>query len=149
VDYGFYKKLRRLIQDHAVDTIFEEATGLPSKSCVELLADEMGLAWLNVDLTKGDRENLPDSGLTSQYDTLQDLDMHRKRENAWVKAISESGSRSCLLVCGLCHVFSVGEKLGAQDFEVETHVYSPDSIYNWDWSNRLTVVREDSFSDPF
>jgi hypothetical protein len=147
-DYSFYKRLRRLIQDHKIDTMFEEATGLPPKSSVELLADELGLAWLNVDLTKDERRNLPDSALTSRHDTLQDLDMHRKRENAWVKAIGESGSHSGLLVCGLCHVFSVGEKLCTRGFVVETHIYSPDSIYHWDWSSRPTVVPDDSFADP-
>ena len=149
VDYGFYKRLRRLIKDRAVDTIFEEATALPPKSCVELVADEMELAWLNVDLTKEQRNNLPDPALAGRYDTLQDLNVHMKRENAWVTVISESGSCSGLLVCGLCHVFSVAEKLCAQGFEVETHVHNPDSIYHWDWSSRLTVVLQDSIPDPF
>jgi len=149
VDYGFYKRLRKLIRDHGADTIFEEATGLPPKSCVELIADELGLAWLNVDLTNEERNRLPDSALASQYDTLQDLQMHRQRENRWVKRIGESGSRSGLLICGLCHVLSVGEKLSTHGVAVETHIYSPDNIYNWDWSSRPTVVREDSLPDPF
>jgi hypothetical protein len=148
-DYGFYKRLRKLLRDHAADTVFEEATGLPPKSCVESIADELGLAWLNVDLTKEERTRLPDLALVSQYDTLQDLAMHKQRENVWVKRIGESGAHSGLLVCGLRHVLSVGEKLSTQGFEVETHIYSPNNIYNWDWSSRPTVVREDSLPDPF
>lgn len=148
-DYGFYKRLRELIRDHAADAVFEEATGLPPKSCVESVADELGLPWLNVDLTKEERIQLPDSALVGQQDTLQDLKMHTQRENAWVRRIGESGSLSGLLVCGLCHVISVGEKLSAQGFKVETHIYNPDNIYNWDWSSRPTIVREDSLPDPF
>jgi hypothetical protein len=146
-DYGFYKRIRSLIKEHAVDAIFEEATGLAPKSSVELIADQAGLPWFNVDLSKDERENLPDSARRGRYDTLQDLEMHRQRENAWIKRISESGSRSGLLVCGLCHVLSVGERLCSQGFAVETHTYSPNNIYCWDWSNRATVVLEDS--DPF
>lgn len=130
--------LRELVQHHTVDTIFEEATSLPSKSCVELLADELGLQWLNVDLTLDERKELPDSALKSQYDTLQDLEMHRQRESAWAKKIEESNSRSVLLVCGLCHVFSVGESLRSRRIEVEAHIYTPKRIFNW--SNRPRVA---------
>jgi hypothetical protein len=149
IDYGFYKRLRRLIRDHAVDAIFEEATGLRPKSSVELIADEVGIPWSNVDLSKDERENLPDSALRSTHDTLQDVNMHRQRENAWVKRVSESGSRSGLLVCGLCHVLSVGEKFYSQGFDIETHIYSPNNIYCWDWNQRATAVLEDPLSDPF
>lgn len=120
---------------------------MPSKSCVELLADELGLRWLNVDFSIEDRKQTPDSALKSRYDTLQDLDLHTQREAAWVKRIEESGSHSGLLVCGLCHVLSAGEKLRARGFEVETHIYSPARIYNW--GERPRVVPKDSFPEPF
>src|SRR5206468_11074367 len=43
LDSAFDISLRELVQDHKVDCILEEATSLPPKSCVELLADEFGV----------------------------------------------------------------------------------------------------------
>lgn len=132
MDSAIDGRLRELIQDHKVDCILEEATGLPPKSCVELLADEFGVTWANVDLTKEQRKDTPDSALTGKYDTLQDLTLHSTRESTWVKKISETVVQSGLVIVGLCHLLSMGEKLGALDFEVEAHVYDPRRIYNWE-----------------
>jgi hypothetical protein len=137
MDSAFDAHLRELIRDHQVDCILEEATGLPSKSCVELLADELGIRWANVDLTVEQRRLVPDSGLAGKYDTLQDVTLHSQRENAWVARVSETVVKSGLLILGLCHVLSMGEKLQALDFVVEAHVYDPERIY--DWTGRPTV----------
>jgi hypothetical protein len=131
MDSAFDTRLRELIQDHQVDCILEEATGLPAKSCVELLADELGIRWDNVDLTVEERKDVPDSALTGKYDTLQDLTLHSRRESAWVAKISEKVVKSGLLIVGMGHVLSLGEKLRALDFEVEAHVYDPRRIYDW------------------
>ena len=131
MDSAFDGRLRELIQDHKVDCILEEATTLPPKSCVELLADELGITWANMDLTLEQRKVTPDSALTGKYDTLQDLTLHSTRESAWVKKISETVVQSGLVIVGLCHVLSMGEKLRALDFEVEAHVYDPKKIYDW------------------
>ena len=78
MDARFNQFLRYLISEYKVDTILEEASGLPSKSCVELLADKFGLRWANMDLTPEERKLIPDAALKSIYaDTLQDLSMHR------------------------------------------------------------------------
>jgi hypothetical protein len=131
MDSAFHARLRELIQDHNVDCILEEATGLPPKSCVELLADDLKIHWDNIDLSVGDRKNTPDAALTSKYDTLQDLTLHSTRESAWAKKISETVVQSGLVVVGLCHLLSMGEKLRALDFEVEAHLYDPNRIYDW------------------
>jgi hypothetical protein len=140
IDSAYNEHLRELLRSHSVDTVFEEATGLPSKSCVELLADELELRWLNVDLSKEERKKLPDLALSSKYDTQQDIEMHRQRENIWVKNISETDSDSSLLICGVCHVISLGNKLSELGYSVEAHVYSPKRIFNW--SNRPRFVSE-------
>jgi hypothetical protein len=137
MDSNFNQRLRELIRDHRVDCILEEAAGLPAKSCVEALADELGIRWSNVDLTVEQRKDVPDSALTGRYDTLQDLTLHSLRESAWVAKVSEIVVNSGLLVVGLGHVFSFGEKLRALEFEVEAHVYNPPRIYNW--TGRPTV----------
>lgn len=138
MDSAFNGRLRDLIQDHQVDFILEEATGLPAKSCVERLADNLGISWANIDLTVEERQDVPDSALTSVYDTLQDLKLHSHRESAWVTKISEKQFKSGLLIVGLCHVLSIGEKLRALNFEVEAHVYDPPRVH--DWSGRPTVA---------
>jgi hypothetical protein len=131
MDSAFDGHLRELIRDHQVDCILEEAAGLPTKSCVELLADELRIRWANVDLTAEERQLVPDSALTSMYDTLQDLTLHAHRESVWVANVSEEVANSGLLIVGLCHVLSVGEKLRGLGFQVEGHVYNPPRIYNW------------------
>jgi len=106
MDSAFDGRLRELIQDHQVDCILEEATGLPAKSCVELLADELGISWSNIDLTVEQRKLVPDSALTGKYDTLQDLTLHSHRESAWVAKVFEMVVNSGLLIVGLCHVLA-------------------------------------------
>ena len=131
MDSNFNQRLRELIRDYQIDCILEEATGLPAKSCVELLADEISIRWVNIDLTVEQRKMVPDSALTGMYDTLQDLTLHSTRENAWVARVSEIVVNSGLLIVGLCHVLSVGEKVRTLDFEVEAHIYNPDRVYDW------------------
>jgi hypothetical protein len=139
MDARFNQRLRELISDHKVDTILEEASGLPPKSCVELLADKCGIRWANMDLTAEERKFIPDAALTSVYETFQDLSFNALRENAWVKKImSETALSSGLLIVGLCHVFSFSEKLLKLGFEVEPHVYSPNRIFNFSGRSRIS-----------
>jgi hypothetical protein len=129
----FYAQhLRELIRDHQVDTVFEEATSLPPKSCVEVLAEGLGIDWMNMDIGREQRATIDDAALRSRYDTFQDLTLHECRERFWIDRISESESGSGLVLCGSCHVLSLGERLRRLRtrtelpcFEVEAHVYDP------------------------
>lgn len=140
MDARFNQLLRELISEYKVDAILEEASGLPPKSCVELLADKCGIRWANMDLTAEERKLIPDAALTSIYaDTLQDLSMHAQRENAWVKKVMpETALTSGLLIVGVCHVFSFGEKLLNRGFDVKAHVYMPNRIFNWSGRSRIS-----------
>lgn len=139
MDARFNQRLRELVADHKIDTILEEASGLPPKSCVELLADSLEIRWANMDLTPEERKHMPDAATKSVYDTLQDLTLHSLRESAWAeKAWSDSMLRSGLLVVGVCHVFSFSDKLLKLGFEVEAHVYSPPRIFNWSGRPRVS-----------
>jgi hypothetical protein len=131
MDSNFNQRLRELIRDHQVDCILEEASGLPAKACVEVLADDLGIRWANIDLTSEQRKHVPDSALTGKYDTLQDLTLHSHRENVWSTKISEVVVNSGLVILGMCHVLSMGEKLRGLSFEVEAHIYDPNRIYDW------------------
>jgi hypothetical protein len=106
----------------------EEATSLPPKSCVESLADELGIRWKNIDLTIEERNLLPDKG---DGDQIQDLDLFEHREKTWVVRISEAISESGLLICSMCHAFTIAEKV-RELFDVTIHVYDPRRIYNWE-----------------
>lgn len=134
MDSAFDTHLRFLIVQHKIDTICEEATGLPPKSCIELLADEMGPEWRNIDLTIEERKLIPDNG---DGDTLQDLNLYTHREKKWVERISEAVKGSGLLICGLCHTFTMAEKL-RESFELEIHVYDPRRIYDWGGRPRVS-----------
>jgi hypothetical protein len=138
MDANFNSNLRFPIEQHKVDAICEEATGIPSKSCVELLADELGLKWRNIDLTVEERKLLPDKG---DYDQIQDLDLYEQREGKWVERISDAVTASGLLVCGMCHVFTIALKLRSS-FDLTIHVYDPNRIYNW--SGRPRVAKNTS-----
>jgi hypothetical protein len=137
MDSYFNTNLRALIEQYTVDTICEEATGLPPKSCVEALADELGIGWKNIDLTVEERNLISDKG---DGDQLQDLDLFEHRENTWVARISDSARASGLLICGLCHAFTIAEKVRGL-FDVTVHVYDPRRIY--DWEGRPTVPAKD------
>jgi hypothetical protein len=103
IDSAFDGHLRELIRHHQVDCILEEPTGLPAKSWIELLADELGIRWADIDLTAEQRKLVPVSALTGKYDTLQGLSLHSHRESAWVAKVSEmTAKNSGLLIVGLC-----------------------------------------------
>jgi hypothetical protein len=139
MDFSFDRFLRDLIRLHKVDVILEEATGLPPKACVEVLADRLNLPWMNVDLDVESRKLVPDSSATSMFGSFQDLVFHAQRENVWVVKTSGTVTNSGLLICGLCHVFSFSEKLRWLDFEVEAHVYDPSGIYDWSGRKRVSA----------
>jgi hypothetical protein len=127
----FGEHLLELIRDHHVDMLFEEATGLPRQSSVESLADKLRIGWMNIDLSREQRKTIDDAANRSIYDTFQDLTLHECRENYWVERVTETKFQSGLIVCGLCHVLSLGQKLlgfkvnGVPCFEIEAHVYDP------------------------
>lgn len=87
MDSAFHTNLCAVIEQHKVDTVCEEATGLPPKSCIESLADGLGISWANIDMTVDERKSLPDRG---DGDQIQDLDLFEQRENAWVERVSDA-----------------------------------------------------------
>lgn len=121
----FRQHLCELVKDHHVDVILEEATGLPPKSCVEVLADTLGISWKNVDLSRDERKLVAKAATSSPYDTFEDLNLHECREWVWAVRISAAVVDSGLMVCGLCHVLSLAEKLRWIGFDVEPHAYDP------------------------
>jgi hypothetical protein len=128
----FRQHLCELAKDHGIDSILEEGTGLAPKSCVEILADTLGVQWKNIDLSREYRSLIGDAAISSIYDTFQDLNLHECREWIWAIRTSAVVVNSGLLVCGICHVLSLAKKLQWLGFEVEAHVDGPrrdDDLY--------------------
>jgi hypothetical protein len=139
MDARFNQRLRELIQDHKVDTILEEASGLAPRSCVELLAEALHIRWTNINLTAEERKQIPDAARTSVYETFEDLSLHALREDAWVeKILHDAKFHSGLVVVGVSHVLSLGYRLLKLGFEVEAHVYMPDRIFEWGGRRRVS-----------
>lgn len=121
----FRQHLHELASEHQVRFILEEGAGLPPNSCVEVLAGNLGIPWKNIDLDRHQRDLIGDAANSQIHDTFQDLNLNECREWVWVVRISASVAESGLMVCGLCHVLSLAEKLCWIGFDVEGHVYAP------------------------
>ena len=52
--------------------------------------------------------------------------------------MSETALASGLLIVGVCHVFSFGEKLLNRGFDVTAHVYMPNRVFNWSGRQRIS-----------
>lgn len=59
----------------------------------------------------------------------------------WVERISDAVTESGLLVCGMCHAFTIATKLRGP-FDVTVHVYDPRRIYNWSGRPRIAVKQK-------
>jgi hypothetical protein len=111
-----------LIQIHNVDLVAEEATGIGDAGYIRVLVEKMqGVTWKNVDLTREERSLVPDLNPDS-YGTQIDYDLYYLREWVWVIRTSKYMNDSALLICGMCHLFSIAEKFRAVGFEIETHL---------------------------
>jgi len=122
---GYFLEVRDALSTHKVDFVGEEySKENGSESFAKRIVDTEypGVIWKNVDLTKGEREGIPDKN-PSGIGPLQDLDFQIARESAWVQRTLAETKESALLICGLAHTFSISERLRAGGFEVEVRVF--------------------------
>lgn len=119
----FLQNVECLIQIHGVDLVAEEATGIGDTGYVRVLVEAMpGVTWKNVDMDRKERKLVPDLNPHS-YGTQVDYDLYYLREWIWVVRTSKLMKDSALLICGMCHLFSIAEKFRACGFEIETHLF--------------------------
>jgi hypothetical protein len=124
----FFQNIKDLMDIHSVDLVAEEASGCPgtyANALVELckkMKPNITLDWKQVDLTGPERVGIPDKN-PSGNGTFHDLDFQIVREWTWVARTLMAMETSALLICGVAHTFSVGEKFRFAGLEVETHVY--------------------------
>ena len=118
---AYFENVRSLIEIHAVDFIAEESSD-SIETYAQKIANIKNIPWRNVDLTRKEREGVPDVNPLG-IGTQQDLDLQIFREWVWVIRTAKAMKQSALLVCGLAHLTGLGEKFLSLGFEVETHVY--------------------------
>ena len=122
---GYFLEVRDAISTHKVDFVGEEypkenGPGSFAKRIVD--TEYPGVRWKNVDLTKSEREGIPDKNPWG-IGPLQDLDFQIARESAWVERTSAETKESALVICGFAHTFSISERLRLAGFEVEVRVF--------------------------
>jgi hypothetical protein len=122
---GYLLEVRDILSTHRVDFVGEEySKPTDSLSFAKRVIDVEypGVTWKNVDLTKSERQGLPDKNPMG-IGPLQDLDFQIARETAWVQKVSAEAKGSALMICGLAHTFSVSERFRSAGFEVEVRVF--------------------------
>jgi hypothetical protein len=122
---GYFLEVRDALSTHKVDFVGEEyprQNGLDSFAKRIVDTEYPGVTWKNVDLTKSERQGIPDKN-PSGIGPLQDLNFQIAREQAWVERTSTSTKHSALLICGLAHTFSVSERFRAAGFDVEVRLF--------------------------
>jgi hypothetical protein len=121
----YFLEIRDILSRHRVDFVGEEYSK-PSDSLSFakriIDAEYPGVTWKNVDLTKSERQGIPDKNPTG-IGPLQDLDFQIAREAAWVQKVSVETKESALMICGFAHLFSVSERFRSAGFAVEVRVF--------------------------
>jgi hypothetical protein len=119
---GYDQNVRSLIQIHSVDLVAEEATGVPNETYAKRIADDFHILWMNVDLSREERQYVPDINQAG-FGTLFDFELQLLREWVWVIRTAKAVKRSALLICGWVHITGVAEKFWRIGFDVETNLY--------------------------
>jgi hypothetical protein len=119
----FLQNIGCLIEIHSVDLVAEEISGMEDRSYARQFVKNIpGVMWKNVDLSRDERKFVPDLNPDS-LGTQIDYDLHNLREWVWVIRTSKAMNQSALIICGLCHLFSLADKFQTVGLEVETHFY--------------------------
>jgi hypothetical protein len=113
--------IEALIEHYSIDSIFEEACAC-GPTIAGKLADARGLRYLDVDARAFGIEIDTEGG---PLFAEEKLDAQVRREEFWVKRITEQGFGSGLMICGYLHIFSIAVRLQDAGFAVAVHKYLP------------------------
>jgi hypothetical protein len=151
-DPGYKNLIETLFSQHAIDFVFEEASGiLSSYAAKSASSSESFIQYLGVDPQKNDKQKyglegeattplqISAAGATPAPDvaSLENLELHVKREKHWLRRIQAQEFRSGLMICSPIHVLSFSARLIAAGFEVQALDYIP---YH-KLADRITGVR--------
>jgi hypothetical protein len=137
-DPGYKKLLETLFSQHAIDFVFEEASGiLSSYAAKSASSSESFIQYLGVDPQKNDKQKyglegeastpLPigAGGAAPDVANVENLELHVKREKHWLHRIQTQEFRIALMICGPIHVLSFSSRLSAAGLEVQALDYVP------------------------
>lgn len=130
-----------LIHDHAIDFIFEEATGLGPTTAEDLSAKLVGAnRYLDLDPPTQKRQmfgipreanepvmlgtpmsNPPNVG----WANWQPIRMDESREKLWLERMKGQPFNKALMICGVAHMLSFAFRLQDANFEVKAIDYLP------------------------
>jgi hypothetical protein len=120
-DPEYRSVIEALIAHYSIDSIFEEACAC-GPTIAEKLANDRGLGYRDVDARAfGIEIDTAEGSLFAE----EKLDAQVRREEFWVKRITEQGFGSGLMICGYLHAFSVAVRLKSAGFAVAVHKYLP------------------------
>jgi hypothetical protein len=111
-----------------LEAIAEEYPNSLGPSLGQVLAQERGLRWYNLDMTTEEKAN---AGILEEQLTrpmFADFLSYRVpsdeiREQAWIRRLLSFGSQTTLVICGYLHFASLVNRLRAQGHGVDARVY--------------------------
>jgi hypothetical protein len=130
--------LDKLLVSEGADFIFEEASGLGPTIAENLARERLGADhYLDIDPARHDRAAFAIPSVSHEphmigtppsvaFANWQILDVHARRENLWIKRITQHRFESAVLICGLVHLLSVSFRLQEAKFSVQAIDYA-----NW------------------
>jgi len=139
-DPHFKSLLDMLIDEHEIDFIFEEATGLGPTTAEKLSLTLGSNRYLDVDPRREERlkfgipensnENIPLGTPFSRPPVAVAADRvfhetHAKREEFWLQQVTKRDFKKALMICGQNHLLSFAFRLCAANFDVKTFTCAP------------------------
>src|ERR1700682_1709850 len=136
IEDPFYLQLVNQRLD-GIDFLFEEASGLGPTAAQQSIERQLGTGhYLDIDPHMDTRsehgigitgDQFPihrDAQFTDSFRRQYDIEQS-KREELWVRRVSETDFGIALLICGYLHTLSLAYKLRLAGFSVETWTYVP------------------------
>ena len=136
-DPHFGRMVEQLIEQKALDFVFEEATGLGPTTASRIALDRLGPEhYLDVDPPRNRRHEFgipADTGKhyaigsppDIEYATWEFLDVQALREKLWLQQVMNQEFEKALMICGSLHMSSFASRLQSNGFEVEAISYLP------------------------
>ena len=139
-DPSYAELIERLISEHQIDFIFEEATGLGPTTAERIALSHWGQNhYLDVDPSKHQR---PEHEVSEQTGGLllidpedpqkskdiaywEHVEDHIKREELWLQRMQGTVFTISLMVCGAAHLLSFSFRLHSGAFDVKALYYMP------------------------
>ena len=142
IDDPDYRTLvNQLWQNHSIDFVFEEASGLGPTFAEKFALQKIGPGrYKDIDPSAGDRKTLGIPAETGKdcrigqpnldtghwgFGREELVDAHEKREYFWLPFIRDREFLTALVICGHAHLLSFAFRLKGDGFGVKAYSYMP------------------------